>query len=346
MCRPSQLRISRIFSSRPQRSLWPWPFVALVLATTIHAQQPLRIWGDTDMGAILTIWEAAYQQQHPEARFENHLLGTDTAIPALYGGAADIALLGREPNQTEHDGFLHSTQHQPLQLQIARGALDAPGHSYALAVFVSKENPVQHLTLAQLALAFGCNGSHPPARTWADLGLAGTWTHRPLHLYTFDMESGSGAFFLTRIQGPSRKMNWAAVREFRDIERPDGTLLSAGEQTMNALLADRYGLAVSGLRYAGSRDQSAPIKVVALAVIAQGPYVLPTRETIINATYPLTRLAYAFADRPPGKPLTPRVRDFLQYLLSPEAQQRLLSTQPNFLPLSSADAASEQSKLR
>lgn len=297
------------------------------------------------MGAILNIWEAAYQQQHPDARFENHLLGTDTAIPALYGGLADIALLGREPNQTEHDGFLHSMQHEPLQVQITRGALDAPGHSYALAVFVSKDNPLQHLTVGQLALAFGCNGRHPPARTWADLGVTGTAAHLPLHLYTFDMESGSGAFFLTRVQGPSRKMNWAAVREFQDIERPDGTLLSAGEQTMNALLADPDGLAISGLRYAESADHSTHVKAVALATAGSGLYVLPTRETIINATYPLTRTTYAFADHPPGKPLNLSVRNFLRFLLSREAQQQLLSAQPNFLPLSPADAATEQSKL-
>lgn len=345
MCQQSHRRTSRIFSSRSLGSLWRCHFIVLVLASSMHAQQPLRIWGDTDMSDILNIWEAAYQQQHPGARFENHLLGTDTAIPALYGGLADIALLGREPNQTEHDGFLHSMQYEPLEVQITRGALDAPGHSYALVVFVSKDKPLQHLTLAQLALAFGCSGRCRPARTWADLGITGTFAHRPLHLYTFDMESGSGVFFLARIQGPSRKMNWAAVREFKDIERPDGTLVSAGEQTMNALLADPDGLAISGLFYADSSEHSTQIKAVALAAAAPGPYVLPTRETIINAKYPLTRTTYAFADQPPGKPLNPNVRDFLRFLLSSEAQQRLLSTQPNFLPLSAVDATREQPKL-
>ncbi len=345
MCQSSHRRTRPIFSLRRLLSLWPGPFVALLLAATMHAQQPLRIWGDTDMGEILSIWEVAYEQQHPAARFENHLLGTDTAIPALYGGLADIALLGREPNQTEHDGFLHSMHYEPLQLQITRGALDAAGHSYALAVFVSKDNPLQHLTIAQLALAFGCSRRHPPARTWADLGLAGPAAHRPLHLYTFDMESGSGVFFLTRIQGPNRKMNWAAVRESRDIEQPDGTILSAGEQTIKALLADSEGLAISGLRYADSPDHSTKIKAVALATAVSGPYVLPTRETVINATYPLTRTTYAFADQPPGKPLKPSVRDFLRFVLSRDAQLRLLSAQPNFLPLSVADAATERSKL-
>jgi len=344
MCRRSYLWTGRAFPSRSLGSVWRGSLAVLVLATTIHAQQPIRIWGDTDMGAILTIWEAAYQQQHPEARFDNHLLGTDTAIPALYGGLADIALLGREPNQTEHDGFLHSKQYEPLRIKITRGALDAPGHSYAPAVFVSKGNPLQHLTLTQLALAFGCSRLHPPARRWADLGLNGAWAHRPLHLYTFDMESGPGGFVLTRIEGPSRKMNWAAVREFQDIERPDGTLLSVGEQTMKALLADPDGLAISGLRYA-EPDHFTHVKAVSLAANALGPYVSPTRDTIIKATYPLTRTTYAFADKPPGKRLRTDVRDFLRFLLGAEAQQRLLSSQPNFLPLSPADAGIERSKL-
>lgn len=320
---------------RPLRFILPCLFAA-----TSFAQQPLRIWGDTDMGAILTVWEAAYQQQHPGTRFENHLLGTDTGIPALYGGLADIALLGREPNQTEHDGFLHSTQYEPLRIALTHGALDAPGHSYAPVVFVAKDNPLQHLTFAELAFAFGSDGTRPPARTWGDLGLTGAWKDRPLHLYTFDMESGSGTFLLAKLQGPSKKMNWPAIREFHDLEHPDGSLYAAGEQTMDTLLADPNGLAVSGLRYATDR-----VKPLALAASTTGTFIAPTRVTISDATYPLTRTTYAVADQSPGKQLNPAVSNFLRWLLTPEAQKLLLTQQPSFLPLSPPDASKEAAKL-
>lgn len=319
---------------RPLRLFFPF-----LLTTAALAQQPIRIWGDTDMGAALTAWEAAYAQQHPGTRFENHLLGTDTAMPALYGGIADIALIGREPTDTEHDGFLHSTQHEPLRIRLTRGALEAAGHSYAPVIFVARDNPLQRLTIAQLARVFGCDANHPPARTWGDLGLTAAWKDRPLHLYTFDMESGPGAFFLTQIQGPSRKMNWAIVREFRDIERPDGMLNAAGEQSMAALLADPNGIAVSGLRYADPR-----VKPLALAAANSDTFVQPTRETVIDGSYPLARTTYAFVDQTPAKPLDPAVRDFLRWLLSPDAQQ-ILSKPAGFLPLPASTATTEAHKL-
>lgn len=299
----------------------------------------LRIWGDPAMRSVLLAWEARFTALHPKVKFENGLMGTDTAMPGLYGGIADLALFGRETNRPESDGYLHTFQYPPLGLELMTGSIDVNEKSYAPVLFVAKENPLERLTLAQVDRAFGC-GQGEPARTWGDLGLTGAWKTRPLHLYTFDVETNTGAFFLRRLQGASRKENWPAIREFRDIERPDGSTYEAGQQTMDALRADPNGLAVSGLQYA-----EADVKALPLAAKDGLPYTLPTRESLMDRSYPLTRIAYVFVSRPPGAPVRDLVRQFLLFVYGDEGR-RIVAEQHGFLPLTSAGAKRQVDLLR
>lgn len=302
----------------------------------------IRIWGDTYMGSVVLAWEQRFQAHHPEARFETNLMGTDTAMPGLYNGKADIALFGRESNTTENDGFLHTLQYPPLRLRLMTGSLDAENKSYAPVFFVSRNNPLQKLTLPRVDSVFGCGqpGQSRPAQTWGDLGLTGEWRDKPIHIYTFDIESGTGLYLLHQLQGESRKMNWEIITEFSDIRRPDGSTYFAGQQTLGALANDPYGLAVSGMQYAQDH-----LKPLALAATLADPYVLPTKETLIDGSYPLTRRTYAFVNQPPGQPVSPLVKEFLQFVYSDEGRS-LIIAQPGFLPLSRQEALQQESLLR
>ena len=287
------------------------------------------------MSYVVLAWEEHFRRRHPDARFVIRLMGTDTGMSGLYTGNADIALSGRESTTTENDGFLHTLQYRPLKLRLMTGSLDVPGMSYAPVIFVDEDNPLNNLTLAQAEAVFGCGqpGQGSPARTWGDLGLSGDWRDKPIHVYTFDMESGTGTFLLHALQGESRKVNWPIIREFSDQRRSDGTIYEAGEQTMDALLHDRYGLAVSGLRY-----RSSGVKTVALGALSGSAYVQATRETLIDGSYPLARMTYVFINRLPGQPLPPLVKEFLRFVYSDEGQ-KVVADSHEFLPLTRDDAA-------
>ena len=302
----------------------------------------LRIWGDTYMSSVVLAWEEHFRRYHPDVQFVNQLMGTDTAMPGLYGGVADLALFGRESNGAESDGFLHSLQYKPLQLRLMAGSLDAPGKSYAPVLFVRKGNPLDRLTVAQADALFGCGqpGQSAPARTWGDLGLGGEWKDKPIHLYAFDMESGTGVFFLRKLQGESKKMNWEIIREFSDGRHADGTAYEAGEQTMDALKTDPYGLAVSGLQYADG-----DVKPLALAAAAGSPYVYATQGTVIDGTYPLARMTYAFVNQPPGGSVPPLIKEFLRFVYSNEGRKVVLDSQ-GFLPLTKDDASQQLTSIR
>jgi len=302
----------------------------------------VRIWGDTYMSSVVAAWEEHFRRYHPEVQFVTQLMGTDTGMSGLYTGNADLALSGRESNATENDGFLHTLQYKPLQLKLMTGSLDVPGMSYAPVLFINRDNPLDKLTLAQVDALFGCGQAGvTPARTWGDLGLGGEWKDKPIHAYAIDMESGTGAFFLHALQGESKKMNWAIIHEFRDGRRPDGTSYEAAERTMDALRSDRYGLAVSSLRYGGGGE----VKALALAAKSGSAYVWATRETLIDGSYPLARMTYVFVNQPPGKPVPPQVKEFLRFVYSDEGR-RLVADLHGFLPLTADDAVRQVRLMR
>ena len=290
----------------------------------------IRIWGDQYMSGVTAAWEKGFQKYHPHVNFETKLMGTATAMPGIYTGVADLALIGRETNTTDNDGFLHVLQYRPLRFELMTGSLDVPGKSYALGIFVHKDNPLSKLTLAQLDAVFGCEHrrGHQNIRTWGQLGSAGEWKNKAINLYSYDAETGTGLFFLHAVLADSRKMNWETLKEFKDIKNPDGSTYESGQQIIDALQKDRFGLAVSSVRYA-----NAEVKAIPLAAQDGGPYLMATRENLIARKYPLTRVTYAFVNQLPDKPIDPKVREFLRYVFSREGQQDI-ERDRGYLPLS------------
>jgi phosphate transport system substrate-binding protein len=301
----------------------------------------IRIWGDECMSGVVDSWEQGFQKFQPLAKFETQLMGTATAMPSIYTGVADLALIGRETNTTDNDGFLHVLQYRPLRFELMTGSLDVPGKSYALAIFVHKDNPISKLTLAQLAVIFGCENKTDLGniRAWGQLGLTGEWKDKPINLYTFDAETGTGLFFLHTVLADSRKMNWKHLKEFKDIRNPDGSTYESGQQIIDALKKDRFGLAVSSIRYVNSE-----VKPVALAAREGGQYYQATKDNLISRKYPLTRITYAFVNQPPGQPLDPKVKEFLRYVFSREGQAGVESDR-GYLPLNQESLIEQLKKL-
>ena len=293
------------------------------------------------MSAVTKNWADGFRKHHPQVRFEIKLMGTATAMPAIYTNQADLALLGRESNTTDDNGFLHVLYYPPLRFELMTGSLDVPGKSYALAIFVHKDNPLSKLTMAQLNAIFGCEhrDGQDNIRTWGQLGLTREWKDKPINLYSYDAETGTGLFFLHAVLADSRKVNWENLKEFKDTRNPDGSTYESGRQIIDALQRDRFGLAVSSGRYANPE-----VRTVALAGKDGGPYYLATKENLILRKYPLTRLTYAFVNQPPGKPMDPKLKEFLRYVFSRTGQEDIVRD-GGYLPLSEEAIRQQLKKL-
>ncbi len=319
---------------------------ALVLAPALLLSasalpQTIRIWGPSAMTGIVTRWAEAYSRAHPDVRFELVMKGSDTAVPGLYSGRADIALVGREEDGVDDNGFSRPMGYPLTRIAVTSGSLASPGKSDALAIIVPADNPLVGLTLSQLGRVLDCGtgAPQPTISRWGELGLSGKWVMRPIHVYTYDMGTRTGAFLQHKATGDRRRMCWDRVSEFADARRLDGTLETAAERIAAAARSDPDALAIAN---AGQAVDG--LRLVALASGRGGMFILPTKASVSAQSYPLARRTYAFLNRRPGAQVDGKIAAFLGYVLSP-AGQSLLEVDRGYLPLDAKSLAESRGVL-
>ena len=236
----------------------------------------IRLWGHgspkTDfMGKVVRYWEDGFVKFQPGVKFEYRLYGTASAVGALYTGVGDIALMGQVLSPYEIDGFERVLHYPPQSVDIATGSLDVRNMGFAQVFFVHDDNPLSRITLTQLDAVFGTEhrrGAPRNFRTWGDLGLTGAWADRPIHLYGWAFDNDFWDLMLKEpVFGGSHRWN-TDLTGFSHIYNADGTIYDAGLQVLEALNADRDGIAVSNLRYMKPQLR---VKPLALAARDGGP---------------------------------------------------------------------------
>ncbi len=292
----------------------------------------IRNWGNNYIPALLKEWENGFRKYQPDVHFETNLKGTETAVAGLYGNIANVAFVGREIYKSESQGFEERFGYTPLSLEISSGSYNTPHKTFALMVFVHKDNPITKLTLAQLDAIFGCEqrqGAKQPIRTWGQLGLTGEWANQPIHVYGYNFETGMAGFFRMVVLKDSYKWN-SELKDFNNGRTGDGEVINAGVYVLEALAKDRYGIAFANVLY-----ENSSVKTLALARHDGGPFIAPTKENVWQRTYPITRFTNVVINRAPGQPVDPTIKEFLRYILSREGMEAVVRDGA-YLPLTEA----------
>ncbi|HJP68384.1 MAG TPA: substrate-binding domain-containing protein [Sphingomicrobium sp.] len=316
--------------------------ILAALASSPAAQpQTIRIWGPPAMAAIVQHWAETYRATHPEMSFELVMKGSDTAVPGLYSVRADIGLMGRLNDEVDDNGFSRPLGYPLTRIAITSGSLTSPGKSDAVALLVPRANPVSGINLRDLGriLDCGADAAKIPYRTWGDLGVKGRWANKPIHIYTYDMGSRTGAFIQHAATAGRRRMCWERITEFADTRRLDGTLENSADRIGAAARRDPFALAI-----ANPEQAVGGLRLVAVSRDRDQPFILPNEGSVTDGSYPLARQTYAFIRHKPGSPIDPKVRSFLEYVLSP-AGQSLLAADRGYLPLDPKIAVSSRAAL-
>lgn len=326
---------------------------ALAFVDELPAYQPdervtgtLRIWGHGSfkrdfMGQLLANWIAEFAKHQPEVKFENRMYGTASAIGSLYSGTGDIAILGEEISPAALRAFRRAKGYDPTGIEVANGSVDVNFYDYAHMIFVHRDNPIKGLTLQQLDAIFGEEGRRGggQVRRWGQLGLGESWSDAAIIPYGWKTDVDFGLFFRERVLENSHRWN-GAMREYEHQQRPDGSQYDHGQRIVDALAADRNGVAISNVRY-----KHPDVRPLPLAWDAKGPFVDATPQTLIDRSYPLIRIIPAYVDVAPGQKMDPARREFLRFLLSREGQ-RILIDHSGYLPLSAKTLAHERGKVK
>jgi phosphate transport system substrate-binding protein len=319
----------------------------------------IRIWGSnyiTD-GFIGGYWEAAFKKYHPDVKFDFHMKTTLAAVPSLVFGVSDLGV-GRKITFGELEMFQRYTDRDPIELQVATGSYDVPGWNPGFGIVVHKDNPLAQLTMKQLDGIFGserlggwegtswrpnwARGPEGNIRTWGQLGLTGEWADKPINVYGLNLRYHQATEMSDRLLQGSDKWN-EHLRIYANYVSAAGKL----ERGLNEDLAkDRYGIAYIAAPTVnlGGQGANPDLKVLKIAEKDGGPYVPYTLDTLQDRTYPLYDRIFAYADRVPGKPIDPKVLEFLRFVLSQEGQAEV-TRDGKYLPLTAEVANAQLKKL-
>jgi phosphate transport system substrate-binding protein len=241
-------------------------------------------------------WAERYQSGHPDVRISVTGGGSGTGLAALVNGTVDIANASRkikdeEITQAEANGI------QPVEHIIARDAI---------AVIVNPENPVSELTLQQISDIYSGKITN-----WKEVG----GDDRPIVRLSRETNSGTHVYFLETVLRLGKK-------DDKTLFSMDTLLLPSSEGIIAEVRDNPNAIGYDGLGYV-PKD----LKMIAIAKSAGEPFVLPSVDTVNDKTYPIARDLYMYTA---GEP-TGIIKDYLDWILSPEAQEIVL--QLGFVPI-------------
>jgi len=166
----------------------------------------------------------------------------------------------------------------------------------AIAVIVNPENPVNKLTLQQISDIYSGKLTN-----WSEVG----GEDRPIVRLSRETNSGTHVYFLETVLRLGSK-------EDKTLFSTDTLLLPSSEGIIAEVRQNPNAIGYDGLGYV-PKD----LKMIAIAKEAGRAYVLPAIETVNDKTYAIARDLYMYTD---GE-ATGVVKEYLDWILSPEAQQ-------------------------
>jgi phosphate transport system substrate-binding protein len=174
----------------------------------------------------------------------------------------------------------------------------------ALAVYVNKDNPVQCLSIDQLARVFGAEQKDgaKSAKTWGDLGVTGEWASRPIVAYGRNSLSGTFKFF---------KQNVLDGDDFRDaVKQQPGS-----EAVVSSVASDIGAIGYSGIGYKTNH-----VRPISISAKDSKKCFDAGFENTYTRKYPLARGLYVYLLKDPKTPIDTLSGEFVKYILSREGQ--------------------------
>jgi ABC-type phosphate transport system substrate-binding protein len=284
----------------------------------------IRSVGSDGMKSLMERWMRDFRALQPEVRRGDRWehLGTLNGFHALVAGETDLAPMGRElwPEEATAYASLHPGL-IPFQVRVARGGFNTQQRTTAQAVFVNERNPIERITLPQLAAIIG---SAPTITHWGQLGLGGQWAGRRIVL---DVPP--------RIAPNAMSMQAMVLQGGAWNENLHEAPVA---DTARAIAADP-----AALGFGGFEDGGPGLKALAVAHDAASPAIEGNGETVSSGRYPLTRYMYIRMARPRGQALPVAAKEFLRYVLSREGQEPILYS--GYFPLTAYEVDEELAKL-
>ena len=299
-----------------------------------HPEEELAIVGADIMDEMVMEWTKIYRKQYPRLSLTMDLRASGAGAPGLVSGKGQLAPVGREMFPAERKAFVDKFGYEPLEIKVATGSVGSLGKTAASIILVDKDNPIDCLSLPQLDAIYSKTRKlgYKEVNTWGDVGATGDWASRPIHLYGLKPVNGIEQYFKEiAMHGGEYKDNIQFVK-------------GKGFTHAFTVAAEDMATHPGGLTYALMANLTPNVKVLKLSSTQGGTCYAPTVESVYAHKYPFSRYVYIYVNKAPGKPLEPKVKEFLKLVLSQQGQQAVANERV-FIPLQPEVVKEELKKL-
>lgn len=255
--------------------------------------------GSDTMVNLAQAWAETYSGISDTVSVEVSGGGSGTGVAALINGTVDIANCSRQIKPKEKEEAEKNTGKEPIEFIVGYDAL---------AVYVHKDNPINKITIPQLAEIYGEDGR---LRKWNQLGIANAGC-RSDKIIRISRQSNSGTYFYFRE---------ALLGKERDFE--SGSLDLHGSKDVVEVI----GRTLCAIGYSGMGYATDHVKMLEVATALDQPYYSPNLENVIAKTYPIARPLYMYSL---GEP-TGEAKAYLDWILSNKGQK--IVEELGFVPL-------------
>ncbi len=243
--------------------------------------------GSDTLVNVAQAWAEAYQTVDDSVVVAVSGGGSGTGIAALINGTVDLANASRAMKDKEID-MAKAAGQDPKQNVVGYDAL---------AVFVHADNPIESLSLAQLADIYGEGGA---TTSWTDLGIEVPGCQgQEMVVISRQNNSGTYVYFRDAVLGKTR--------EFRLGTRD----MHGSKDVVDLVEKTPCAIGYSGLAYATDH-----LRMVCITKNEGEACVNPSVDTASDGSYPVARPLFMYTN---GEP-TGHVKNYLDWILSDTGQ--------------------------
>lgn len=248
----------------------------------------IQVKGSDTMVNLAQAWAEEYKKVAPQVNVEVSGGGSGVGIAALEKGATDIADASRDMKPEEIDQAKKNTGKEPKEFIVAYDAL---------AVYVSKDNPIDEISLDQLAQIFAEGGT---VTKWSQLGVKMPGVTDD-EIVRVSRQSNSGTYEFFREHALAKK-------DFKLGSRD----MNGSKEVVELVASTKTAIGYSGMGYA-----TPSVKMLKLSAKKGEPSVAPTAAAALDKTYPLARSLQVYTlGEPQGE-----IKKYIDWMLSPAGQK-------------------------
>jgi phosphate transport system substrate-binding protein len=297
------IRLNKVISGQRRRGLITIASIFSLLIVqcgkkTGADKTVIQVKGSDTMVNLAQAWAEAYSVIDSSVAIEVSGGGSGVGIAALTKGTIDIATASRDMKVEEIESAKRNTGKETKEFVI--------GHD-ALAVYVHKDNPLEEISIEQLASIFGESGT---VTKWSQLGVTIPGTDND-EIVRVSRQSSSGTYEFFRDHVLAKK-------DFKLGSRD----MNGSKEVVELCGATKTAIGYSGMGYA-----TAEVKMVKLKADSASVSVPPTVANVLSKSYALSRslLVYALGE-PEGA-----VKKYIDWTLSPAGQK--IVEESGYVPL-------------